>query len=270
MRPANAVDMALHVDDILDQRESLATPFVGSVALHVSIVGAFILLSWQHEHNREMWGSPTPAGGGSVAINSVKTIPLPPRQGRVNPVANNTESRVPQAPPEKEVKRRTLPPPPDAIPLKSRTLPKPSRTETAQEKYRPPEPHRQNQIYSPEAPALTSKMFAKPGSAGAVGVDQNSVLGNRFGAYAALLMQRVADKWHTTGLEGIRAPIAIVSVDISRNGMIRNPRLVQTSGNYQLDTSAQRAVVEAAPFPPLPPEYEHDVVNVNFVFQLQR
>jgi protein TonB len=262
--------MPLHADDILDTRESLTTPFLGSIALHASVVGAFILLSWQYGHSREMWGSPTPAGGGSVAINSIKTLPLPPRHGRLNPVANNTESRLPQAPPEKEVKRRTPPPQPDAIPLKSRTLPKPSRTETAQEKYRPQAQYRPNQIYTTEAPALTSKMFAKPGSAGAVGVDQNSVLGNRFGAYAALLMQRVADKWHTTGLEGLRVPTAIVSVDIFRNGTVRNPKLVQTSGNYQLDTSAQRAVVEAAPFPPLPPEYEHDVVNVNFVFQLQR
>lgn len=262
--------MPLHADDILDSRESLTTPFLGSIALHVSVAGAFILLSWQYEHSREMWGSATPAGGGSVAITSVKTLPLPARQGRVNPVANNTESRIPQAPPEKEVKRRAPAPDRNAIALKSRTLPKPARTETSNEKYRPPEPRRPNQIYSTDAAALASKMFAKPGSAGAVGVDQNSVLGNRFGAYAALLMQRVADKWHTTGLEGVRAPIAIVSVDIFRNGAIRNPRLAQTSGNYQLDTSAQRAVVEAAPFPPLPPEYEHDMVNVNFVFQLQR
>src|SRR5947209_4173033 len=115
--------MPLHADDILDTRESLTTPFLGSIVLHASVVAASILLSWQYGHSREMWGSPTPAGGGSVAINSVKTMPLPPRQGRLNPVANNTESRLPQAPPEKEVKRRTPLPPPDAIPLKSRTLP---------------------------------------------------------------------------------------------------------------------------------------------------
>ena len=262
--------MPLHADDILDTRESLAGPFLGSIALHVSVVAAFVFLSWQYGHSREMWGSAVPAGGGAVTVSPVKTIPLPPRQGRPNPVANNTESRIPQAPPEKEVKRKTPPPPPDAIPLKSRTLPKPARTDTSQEKYRPPAEYSENQLYSHEAPALTSRMFSKPGSAGAVGVDQNSVLGNRFGAYAALLMQRVADRWHTAGLEGLRVPVAVVSVDIFRNGTIRNPRLIQTSGNYQLDTSAQRAVIEAAPFPPLPPEYEHDVVNVNFVFQLQR
>ena len=261
--------MALHADDILDAQESLRKPFLGAVALHAAVAGAFLLLSWQFEQSRQTWGSPTPSGG-SVAINSVKTLPLPQRQGRTNPVANNTESRLPQAPPEKIVKKRSPLPEPDAIPLKSRTPPKPSKTEAAQEKYRPPTPDRPNQVFSAEAPALTSKMFAKQGSAGAVGVDQNSVLGNRFGAYAALLMQRVADKWHTGGLEGVHAPYVIVSVDILRNGSIRNPHLVQQSGNYLLDTSAQRAVLEAAPFPPLPPEYEHDMVNINFYFQLTR
>jgi periplasmic protein TonB len=262
--------MPLRAGDILDDRESLTTPFLGSILLHVSVAGAFILLSWQFEHSREMWGSPTPAGGSAVTVNPVHTLPLPPRQGRRNPVANNTESRIPQAPPEKAVKRRAPLPEPDAIPLKSRTLPRPSTTQTAQDKYRPPTPPRPNQIYSSEAPALTSQMFAKPGSAGAVGVDQNSVLGSRFGAYAALLMQRVAEKWRTGGLEGVRVSDAIVSVDIFRNGSTGKPLLTQPSNNYLLDNSALRAVLEAAPFPPLPPDYEHDKVNVNFIFRLHQ
>lgn len=262
--------MAIHADDILDRRESLRNPLLGSLALHAAVLGAFIVLSWQLQQNRETWGSANPTGGDAVPINSVKTLPLPQRQGRTNPVANNTESQLPQAPPEKIVKKRAPLPEPDAIPLKSRLTPKPSRTETSQDKYRPAVPAHPNQVYSSEAQAIASKMFSKPGSAGAVGVDENSVLGNRFGAYAALLMQRVAEKWHTGGLEGARLPEAVVSVDIMRNGTIRNPKLTQSSGNYLLDTSAQRAVVEAAPLPPLPAEYEHDVVNINFIFRLQR
>ena len=262
--------MALHADDILDTRESLRNPLLGSLALHAALCGLFILLSWRFQQSRETWGSANPTGGDAVPINSVKTIPLPHKQGRTNPVANNTESRLLQAPPEKIVKKRAVLPEPDAIALKSRLAPQPSRTETTQDKYRPPVPAHPNQVYSSQAQALASQMFAKPGSAGAVGVDQNSVLGNRFGAYAALLMQRVAEKWHTGGLEGARLPEAVVSVDILRNGTIRNPQLTQSSGNYLLDTSAQRAVIEAAPLPPLPSEYEHDVVNINFIFRLQR
>ncbi len=260
--------MASHAD-ILDERESLGKPFLGSVALHAGVFGVLFALTWQFNHSREVWGTPNPGGAG-VAINSVKTIPLPRRQGRLNPVAtHDTESRIPQAPPEKVQKQRTPPPKPDAIPLKSRVPPKPERTAASTEKYRPPTPYRPNQVFSQQAAQMVSPMFAKQG-AGAVGVDQASVLGSRFGAYAALLMQRVAEHWHTAGLEGVRAPFVIVSVDILRDGSIRNPQIVQSSGNYQLDTSARRAVTEAAPFQPLPREYEHDYVNVNFNFQLQR
>ena len=164
------------------------------------------------------------------------------------------------------MKQKVKAPEPDAIPLKSHKEPKPVPQETS--KYRPDIPPRPNQTYSSTGPALASDMIAKQG-AGTVGVDRYSVLGSRFGAYASLLMERVSQRWNTGGLEGVR-PAAIVSVDILRNGSIQNPRLIQTSGNYQLDTSALRAVTEAAPFPPLPAEYEKNVLNVEFKFQIQR
>jgi protein TonB len=252
--------------DILDQSESLQKPFLGSIAFHTGLVALFF--GYAYTLHTEQWGSPNPSAGGSVAINAVKTIPLPPRTGRRNPLASNTESQVPAAPQKPVAKQKVRPPEPNAIPLKSKTVQK-EQTQSSTTRYHPPDIPKQNQVYSSQAPAAVSPMFAKSG-AGTVGVDQNSVLGNRFGAYAALLMQRVAERWHTGGLEGVRAPMAIVSVDLYRNGSIRNPKLVQSSGNYQLDTSAQRAVVEAAPFPPLPAEYERDMVNIEFRFQLQR
>ncbi len=255
--------------DILDQSDSLRNPFFGSILFHAGLLGAFILLGWELQQTRENWGTPIPSGGGSVAISPVKTIPLPARRGPRNPVASDTESVVPAAPPKPVPQRKIKAPAPDAIPLKSKTEPKPSPTDASNLRYRPKETYHPNQIYSPTAPAAVSPMFAKTG-AGTIALDQNSVLGSRFGGYAALLMQRVADRWHTNGLEGVRAPFAIIAVDILRNGSIRNPKLVQPSGNYQLDNSALRAVTEAAPFPPLPPDYERDMVNVEFKFQLQR
>jgi TonB family protein len=161
------------------------------------------------------------------------------------------------------------PPDPTAVAIRSKTQPKPSPTDSSNLRYRPETTYKPNQIYSPQAPAAVSQMFAKTG-AGTIGLDQNSVLGSRFGGYAALLMQRVAERWHTNGLEGVHAPYAIVAVDIFRNGTTRNVKLTQTSGNYQLDTSALRAVTEAAPLPPLPAEYERDMVNVEFRFQIQK
>ena len=108
--------------DILDERDSLGGPFVQSVLLHAAMVGALVVASIQFQHSHQVWGATNTGAGTAVAINSVKTIPLPSRAGIVNPVANDTESQVPQAPkPEpKKVRgvyesRKTIPAV-DAIP----------------------------------------------------------------------------------------------------------------------------------------------------------
>ena len=73
------------------------------------------------------------------------------------------------------------------------------------------------------------------------------------------------------GLLGLHtAPVVIVTFDILRNGSVRNQQIAQRSGNNTLDYSALRAVLDAAPFPPLPPEYDRSEANVELHFQLQR
>ena len=251
--------------DILDQQESLGGPFVQSVLLHAAIAGAFILASISFQHSREVWGSASTSAGTAVAINSVKTIPLPSRAGIVNPVANDTESQVPQAPkvePKKQVKV-----PDNAIPLKSRLAKKQPRPEAVQ-RFRP-QPPVQNQVFSRDPPAAVSPMFEKPGSGG-VGVGPNSAFGNQFGAYASLVVQRVTEKWQTTGLAGMHLPIVVITFDILRDGSVKNPQIAQRSGNSTLDYSALRAVSDAAPFPPLPSKYSRSSTNVELQFQLQQ
>ncbi len=119
-----------------------------------------------------------------------------------------------------------------------------------------------------QPPAAVSQIYTKPGSTAGVGINPNSIVGTRFGGYAQALMEAVARHWNTGGLEGVQAPMAIVNVDIMRNGTIQNAKLAQRSGNATLDYSALRAVDEAAPFPPLPPEYSGSYLNVDFRFQL--
>ena len=59
--------------DILDQRESLRTPFTGALALHVGIAGALVLYAFMLGH-RETFGDPN-AGGAAVGITVTKSIP---------------------------------------------------------------------------------------------------------------------------------------------------------------------------------------------------
>jgi protein TonB len=254
-----------HPADILDQQDSLRGPLVQSVILHGAIAGAFVLASISYQHSREVWGSAQTSAGSAVAINSVKSIPLPSRAGQVNPVANETESQVPQAPkPEPKQQAKV---PENAIPIKSRFAKQQPKPQALQHYH--PQPPAQNQVFSRDAPAAVSPMFQKPGSGG-VGVGPNSAFGNQFGAYASLVVQRVTEKWQTTGLAGMHLPMVVITFDIQRDGSVKNPQIAQRSGNSTLDYSALRAVTDAAPFPPLPPQYSGSSTNVELRFQLQQ
>jgi periplasmic protein TonB len=248
-----------HPADILDQQDSLRGPLVQSVLLHGAIAGAFVLASISYQHSRQIWGSAQTSAGSAVAINSVKSIPLPSRAGHINPVANETESQVPQAPkpePKKQVKV-----PENAIPIKSRFAKQQPKPQALQHYH--PQPPAQNQVFSRDAPAAVSPMFQKPGSGG-VGVGPNSTFGNQFGAYASLVVQRVTDKWQSSGI--FQGQVVIITFEIMRDGSVRNPKIAQRSGNPTLDYSALRAVTDAGPFPPLPPNYNGSSTDVELRF----
>ena len=257
-----------HVD-ILDQPESIKRPLVGSLALHVSIAAAAVMLSIARP--TEHWGSNTP-GGGSVMLNVMKQVPLPANSGVINPVANDTHSEVPEPKPEKVQRTKVKEPEPDAIPIKSHAAPKkPSLKSSSVNQYRAQQVDRPNQLYSSEGQKLVSPLIGQPGSGG-IGIGQGSPFGNRYGYYVDLLRQRVAQKWQTGDVDPrIRtAPPANVTFTIRRDGSVSSVRLVQTSGNLALDRSAQRAIADAAPFPPLPAGYDRSDVPIEFWFELKR
>ena len=254
--------------DILDERESLGAPFIESVLLHAAIAAALFLSTYTFQRSHQQFGSLMTQAGSAVPVTAVKTIPLPQRAGIVNPVANDTESVVPQ-PPKPQPRKQAKAPEPKAVPLKSRHVDTRSLEDLSPQRYRP-QPPKPNQVYSSQAPAAVSPMFEKPGSGG-VGVGPNSAFGNRFGAYADLVVRRVTDKWQTAGLAGLHtAPMVVITFDILRDGSIRNAKVIQRSGIETLDYSALRAVTDAAPFQPLPAEYDQSVATVELRFQLQR
>jgi protein TonB len=258
--------MSTHTD-ILDQQESLRKPFIQSALFHSAVFGLLIVSSISYTRSRETFGSATTRAGDVVTVHPVP-IPLPSNPGRVNPVANPTESMVPQAP-KPEPKKQVKEPEPKAIPLHARLPEKPSPHQASPQHYQPAPPP-PNQVYSQEAPAAKSDMFQKPGSGG-IGMGENSVFGTRFGAYADRVIQLVSEKWQTNGLSGMHsAPAVIVTFDIQRNGSVRNVQIAQRSGIGTLDNSVQRAVIDAAPFPPLPQGYERNEATVELRFQLQR
>ncbi len=261
-----------HVD-ILEQRESLKKPLLGSLIMHAALFSLIALSSSMGERAGVLWGNPRALGGGaSVGITPVRQIPLPYRAGAANPLANDTESRVPR-PPKPELERKAKPAPPEAISIRGRAKPQPeSRWARRSPPYYSRTPERPNQLYSSAGQALSSPMFGAQTGTGGVGMGPGGAFGSRFGWYRDLLEQRVAQKWRTDEVDPRlqTAPPVIVTFDLSRDGSIRNVRVPQGSGNLPLDRSAQRAIYEASPFPALPQGYERDVAHIEFWFHLKR
>jgi protein TonB len=259
--------------DILDERDSLRQPLLQSVGFHI-LIGAVVigvpLLQGLRRH--EPWGDASGGGGGAIAVNVVNKIPLPGRTGPVNPVANPTESTVPTPPPKAREQRKAAEPDPDAIPLKGRDARRTAReSAAAPNRWRAQQRDLPNQMYSQTGGALVSPMVGQMGSGG-VGFGTGSVFGRRFGNYASVLRDAVARKWNTADVDPrIRsANQVIVTFTILRSGQVRSVRTVQRSGIPLLDTSCERAIYDASPFPPLPAEYEGSEANIEFVFELRR
>lgn len=259
--------------DILDQQESLGRPFIGSVTLHLGLAGFLVLFSWWTNHGRVQFGDPN-AMGGSVGITAVSAIPLPHRTGMTNPVANDTESQVPSRPKPEEKRKAPPKETPDAIPLHSKNVPKRVSDQAARnQKFRPFESDRPNQVYSTTGAAVQSPLYGGAAGMGGVGIG-NSVFGDRFGQYANLLHERLARQW-ATATAAIPPAVTssrrvLLSFDIQRDGTIQGVRILESSGNAEVDTAAQRAILSANPVLRLPEAFERTTAHVEYYFQLQR
>ena len=254
--------------DILDQPEPLNRAFGAAVTLHVTLIAGMGIYGWVSSHH-ESFGAPD-AGGGAIGIEAVKSIPLL-HSGPQNPVANDTESQVPQQPakPLEREKEEKVSPNAVALKMKKRL---PAYVASERQKFRPFNQIDQNQVFAKQAPQVSNPLFsAMPGS-GRIGTGANTTLGTRFAAYAQQIQQLVAQKWHTNDVDARvqTAPVVIASFDLMRDGRIRNLRVVQQSGISALDYSVQRAILEASPFPPIPAGFDKDSAKVEFTFELKR
>jgi periplasmic protein TonB len=256
--------------DILDEQDSLRGPFLGAVALHVTVVTAVAIYGLMAA-NPDSFGAKD-AGGGAIGIEAVESIPLQHR-GMPNPLANDTKSEVPQQPAKPIERQKEEKPPPDAIALKSRKAKKPlAQVASERQRFRPFKEIEQNQVFSPQAPSVSNPIYsAMPGS-GRIGTGANTTLGTRFAGYAQQIQQLVAQKWRTADVDASlqTAPLVIADFDLMRDGTIRNLKILQRSGISALDFSVQRAILEASPFPPIPPGFEKDSAQVEFTFELKR
>src|SRR3982750_4016396 len=254
--------------DILDERDPLGVPLIGSLLFHGGGV-TMVTLSWFWLNHRrgETLGDLNPAGGPAYAVSPVHNIPIPQRQAAPNPVANDTQSTVRSAPAKQEAERKQTPDK-NAVQVPGKCKEEAERPQR-QQQYQQPAPA--NQVYGRTRQALSNPMYSAQSGAGQVGIGPNTPLGNnRLGWYAELIRQRIAQNWNTNGLDtrSQRSP-AIVSFYIMRDGSVRTPQIVQSSGDYNIDNTALRAVFQSNPLPQLPPQITESYISAQFTFNLR-
>lgn len=102
-------------------------------------------------------------------------------------------------------------------------------------------------------------------STSSVGLDASDF---PFTYYLRQLHAKVKERWAPPPLTG-RPERTVVLFEIGRDGEIAAPRIEHSSGNPLYDQAALRAVLEARPFPPLPPEFKGQSLRVHFGFEVE-
>lgn len=254
-------------EGVLARPDPKGKPFAFSIVLHGSLIATFLVLNWINS-NGEKFGDPN-AGGASVGIEAVDKIPLP-HEGPKNPVAHDTQSEAPEAPPQKVAREKEVIPP-DAVKLKlHEDKKKPKVKEESARKHLPSfDQLEKNQLYSKSPQQVSSPLFSELPGSGRVGMGANTTLGSRFGAYAQQIQDLIARNWNTGDVAVRAAPPVIATFDLMKDGSIRNLAILQGSGVSSLDFSVRRAI-EGVKFPPLPPGYDRSYAKCEFSFELKK
>jgi TonB family protein len=87
--------------------------------------------------------------------------------------------------------------------------------------------------------------------------------------YLQIIQDRISARWFQSlvdpGVDGTFQ--TTVYFRIFRDGSISEVEIKESSGLPSLDLSAKRAVVSAAPFPPLPTDYDEQYLGIRLVFE---
>ena len=245
--------------------EKLRNPFAVSLGLHVAIGLSFLGLTLWKMRGSESFGVENP-GAGAFSVGVVNSINIPTREGKVQPLADDSPSEIEPAPVKE--KKKLKPMFDDAgIQLDD----KPSQRKERASNSSPNSSKDLNRVTSNIGQAAVSPMFKQVGGGG-IGIGPSAPIGKNFGWYAELIRTKVAEHWRQDEVSpSVKASNpAIVTFVIQRDGTVKNIRLAKASGVSALDYSAQRAIQEAGPFPKLPDQFDKNTADIEFWFELKR
>lgn len=230
-----------------------AMSLVGSLAVHLFIILAFVLSPMLAARNREM--------PEYIAVQIIPAQML------------GSSTPTPPAPSPRE----TPPPEPEPEPAP----PEPEPVEPEPEKARPvtPDPVVEKRQPAPPTPRKVETREASP--PGTLSQREGSPTGSRLGTsnfgaavgfdnpdftydyYVDRMLGRIREYWVRPPLGG--AVEAMVHFRILTDGTVVDASIVTSSGYNSFDLAALRAVQSASPLPRLPDSFNHDSLGVNLV-----
>ena len=260
------------VDTVLAQREALDRGFSSSLlvsgAVHASLLAAAFLAAFLSPkapliNIASGFVVQVPRGGGGVP-NPAPPAPAPPK----------AEPKEAEAAPEPEPPKIIKPPSPEP-PRKG--LPELDSKKAAKK----PEPTRAAPRTASATPAGST---ARPGAArtsgpGGTGTSNQplglemapmdpGVPGGADGGdyYMAGVQRKIWTIWMQQVKNDFQQPVSVMFT-IQADGSVTNVQITQSSGVSLLDNAAQRAVLTAAPFSPLPRDYGTSQITVQAHFK---
>jgi protein TonB len=86
-----------------------------------------------------------------------------------------------------------------------------------------------------------------------------------FAWYLQQIHRKVSERWEGKAIPG-KQPVVVF--EIGRDGQISLGQLAveKSSGNQRYDRAAVRAIEDARPFPPLPPEFPAQLLRIHVSF----
>ena len=252
---------------------SLKRFLVYSAILHGALF-AMIAASIVFHFQGQRWGD---IGGGSEGQVNVKLVgsvglPMPkPPDVTESKTFDPTDSLYKTAPQPK-------PPEPPKPEIKIPKFDKEKRLPPSQKSrvFDNPTPAPDNAVAQQGGKMNVPTGTAQVQGAAAPGVDMRGQGGGdfalRYGWYVDAVRRRISQNWLQStidpGVRTARTAKCTFTFAILRDGTVKDIRVAQTSGNYSMDTSAQRALLSSSPMPPLPNDYSGSFVNVTFDFDL--
>jgi TonB family protein len=260
------------VDKVIEQREAMDRGFPAGMVLssvaHLLLLGLVIGSAWLNAKPRldappMGFAVPLPRGGGGPLVEApAPAAPAPPAAEPAPQAPPKVEPPPKVIKPPKEAPKKGLPPP---DPKKSRVKPTPApRTAPSA----PPDARGSGSTSGTRGAMATSSQTPGLGIIGPAGPGSPTGT-DAFGDwYLAGVQRKIWMIWNRQVRSGFSQPIT-VSLTILADGSIESGsvQVLQSSGAVLLDNAAQRAVVSAQPFSPLPKNYGTNRITIQALFQ---